>query len=59
MAWDDWSEHVGDACPRCHGAGVLDEGDKGHGACPACGGSGEVDPDADGPPEADDPEDPS
>lgn len=41
MGWDDWSEQTGEACRRCAGAGVLDEGDKGHGACPRCGGNGE------------------
>jgi len=42
MGWDDWREGTGEACEVCAGAGVLDTGDKGHGACPACGGSGEV-----------------
>lgn len=42
MGWDDWSEETGEPCPRCEGAGVLDEGEKGHGRCPDCEGSGVV-----------------
>lgn len=42
MGWSDWSEQTGDPCPTCKGAGVLDTGDKGHGACPDCQGRGEV-----------------
>jgi DnaJ-class molecular chaperone len=56
VGWEDWSEAIGEPCPLCKGAGVLDTGDKGHGRCPTCEGRGELEPEGPQPdPEEDDP----